>query len=151
MDGVIYHGNRSFPHARLRRLAAQDGDSVPFSHQQQRTLAARTAREAVPHGVDIGESHVYTSAMATAAFLASQKPAARLRHRPAGTDQRALRGGLFDERCESGYVVVGETPSYTYDTIKKAVSLVLGGAKLIGTNPISRGRPRTASFRPAAR
>lgn len=33
------------------------------------------------------------------------------------------------------YVVVGETRTYGYEKIEKAVRLVFNGAKLIGTNP----------------
>ena len=33
------------------------------------------------------------------------------------------------------YVVVGETRTYSYERLARAVNLVLSGAKLIGTNP----------------
>lgn len=37
------------------------------------------------------------------------------------------------------YVVVGESRSYNLDALEKAVRLVLGGARLIGTNPDMTG------------
>ena len=65
-------------------------------------------------GLDVDPSHFYTSALATADFLASQKPG-----------------------C-SAYVI-GETRNYNYDNIIRAVKMVNNGAKLIGTNPDMTG------------
>ena len=48
------------------------------------------------------------------------------------------------------YVVVGETSSYSYDKIVRAVRLVLGGAKLIGTNPDLTG-PGESGILPATK
>lgn len=49
------------------------------------------------------------------------------------------------------YVVLGETHTYNYEKIERAVQLVLGGAKLIGTNPDLTGPLKTASRPPARR
>ena len=80
--------------------------------------------------------HFYTSALATASFLASQR----------ANDSAYVIGeaGLINALYEAGfsmseiypdYVVVGESRSYSYEKIERAVSLVRNGAKLIGANP----------------
>lgn len=137
MDGVIYHGNKILPGTQafvawLRRTG------IPFlfitnsSERSPRELSEKLRRM----GVDIEETHFYTSAMATAAFLASQKPggSAYVIGQP-GLINALYEAGYSTNDVNPDYVVVGETPMYTYETIKKAVSLVRGGAKLIGTNP----------------
>ena len=56
--------------------------------------------------------------------------------------------GLLNALYEAGitmndvspdYVVISESKSYTYDTMTKAIRLVLGRARLIGTNPDTTG------------
>jgi len=137
MDGVIYHGNALLPGSQdlldwLRRTGLSFLFLTNSSERSPRELSEKLHRM----GVDIEESHFYTSAMATAAFLASQKPG--------GSAYVIGQPGLINALYEAGYsindvnpdyVVVGETPAYTYETIKTAVSLVRNGAKLIGTNP----------------
>lgn len=137
MDGVIYHGNKILPGTQefIAWLRAAD---VPFlfltnsSERSPRELSEKLLRM----GVAIDESRFYTSAMATAAFLASQKPggSAYIIGQP-GLINALYEAGFSSNDVNPDYVVVGETPMYTYETIKKAVSLVLNGAKLIGTNP----------------
>jgi len=48
------------------------------------------------------------------------------------------------------YVVVGETSTYSYEKVLKAVQLVRNGAKLIGTNPDMTG-PIENGIAPATR
>lgn len=137
MDGVIYHGNKILPGTQeFIAWLRQTGKPFLFltnsSERSPRELSEKLHRM----GVDIEESHFYTSAMATAAFLASQKPggSAYIIGQP-GLINALYEAGFSSNDVNPDYVVVGETPAYTYETIKKAVSLVLGGAKLIGTNP----------------
>jgi len=137
MDGVIYHGNRLLPGARefVEWLRATDRRFLFLTNASQmspRELSQKLARL----GIEVGESHFYTSALATASFLASQKPG--------GTcfviGETGLTNALYDvgytmNEVNPDYVVVGETHAYSYERIVKAAHLVLGGAKLIGTNP----------------
>jgi NagD protein len=87
-------------------------------------------------GIDLDEDVFYTSALATAHFLAAQ--------RPGGTAYIIGEAGLINALYNAGYtmnnynpdyVVVGDTRSYSFEKIEQAVNLVLKGAKLIGTNP----------------
>ena len=137
MDGVIYHGNRILP-GTLDFVAWLRATGIPFlfltnsSERSPRELSEKLHRM----GVDIEETHFYTSAMATAAFLASQTPggSAYVIGQP-GLINALYQAGFSTNDVNPDYVVVGETPMYTYETIKRAVSLVRKGAKLIGTNP----------------
>jgi ribonucleotide monophosphatase NagD (HAD superfamily) len=83
----------------------------------------------------VAADHFYTSALSTAAFLASQ--------RPNGTAYVIGEPGLTSALYDAGYsmndvnpdfVVCGETRNYNYEKIEHAVHLVLRGARLIGTN-----------------
>ncbi len=74
--------------------------------------------------------------MATARFLAKQKPA--------GTAYVIGEGGLLNALHQNGYsvvdhdpdyVVVGEGRTLTMEMIDNAVRMILGGAKLVATNP----------------
>lgn len=137
MDGVIYHGNQILPGTRdfIDWLRKTDIPFLFLTNSSERS--PRELREKLHRmGVDIEESHFYTSAMATAAFLASQKPggSAYVIGQP-GLINALYDAGFSTNDVNPDYVVVGETPSYTYETIKRAVRLVLNGAKLIGTNP----------------
>jgi NagD protein len=137
MDGVIYHGNRLLPGVReFVDWIKKTGKSFLFltnsSERTPRELREKLARM----GLDVGPEHFYTSALATAAFLSSQHPG--------GTAYVIGGNGLVNALYDAGfamnevnpdYVVVGETHSYTYDTITQAINLVEKGARLIGTNP----------------
>ena len=137
MDGVMYHGSRLLPGAKeFVEWLTQNNKKFLFltnsSERSPRELSEKLSRL----GLDVPEDHFYTSAIATAAFLASQTPhGSAYVIGEAGLINAIYAAGLSMNDVDPDYVVVGETPSYTYDRIKRAVSLVLGGAKLIGTNP----------------
>ena len=136
MDGVIYHGNRLLPGVKefVEWLYANDKKFLFLTNASERSpleLKQKLARM----GLDVDESHFYTSALATAKFLSRQSPGC--------TAYIIGAPGLFNALYDVGitmndvnpdYVVVGETKNYNYESILKAVSLVRAGAKLIGTN-----------------
>jgi len=150
MDGVIYHGNRLLPGVPeflqwLRASGKQFLFLTNSSERSPRELQQKLARL----GLEVGAEHFYTSALATAAFLASQKPGGSV----FAIGEAALLNALYDagftmNEVNPDYVVVGESNNYTYDRITRAVRLVLGGAKLIGTNPDLTG-PTEAGLVPA--
>ena len=87
-------------------------------------------------GLDVGPEHFYTSALATASFLASQKPGGSAYViGEAGLTNALYDAGFSMNEINPDYVVVGETRTYNYEKIEKAVQLIRKGAKLIGTNP----------------
>lgn len=141
MDGVIYHGNRLLPGVvafveHLQNTGKRYLFLTNSSERSPRELAQKLARL----GLEVAPERFYTSALATAAFLAAQSP---------GCSVYAIgEPGLLNALYEVGitmndvspdYVVIGESKSYTYDTMTKAIRLVLGGARLIGTNPDTTG------------
>ncbi len=136
MDGVIYHGNKL--------LDGAEEFVAWLKHENKKYLFLTNSSERSPRelslklsrlGLDIDESHFYTSALATAAFLASQKPncTAYVIGEP-GLINALYEKNIYMNDVNPDYVVVGETRSYSWDKIERAVKLVFGGAKLIGTN-----------------
>ena len=87
-------------------------------------------------GLDIDESHFYTSALATASFLATQKKNGSVYViGDAGIFNALYNAGFSNNDSNPDYVVVSETDNYNFSNLQKAVELVIKGAKLIGTNP----------------
>ncbi len=137
MDGVIYHGNRLLQGAaEFVSWLKERGKRFLFLTNSSERSPAELSQKLARLGISVGPEHFYTSALATAAFLSSQKPK--------GSVYALGEPGLINALYEAGYtmnnvnpdyVVVGEARSYNLDTIEKAVNLILGGARLIGTNP----------------
>src|SRR5918995_599816 len=137
MDGVLVHEEHAIPGAAdfLARLAEL---GMPFlvltnnSTYTRRDLAARLARS----GLRLPEEAIWTSALATARFLDDQ--------RPGGTAFVVGEAGLTTALHEYGYtlterdpdyVILGETRTYSFERITRAIRLVAGGARFIPTNP----------------
>ena len=152
IDGVIYHGNQLLPGVKqFVSWLQEEGKSFLFltnsSERSPRELAQKLSRM----GMDVDESHFYTSALATAKFVASQSP---------GCTAFVIGApGLFNALYEAGitmndvnpdYVIVGETSNYNYESILKAVHFVQNGARLIGTNTDMTG-PSERGIIPACR
>ena len=137
MDGVIYHGNKLLPgvHEFVAWLKDNNKNFLFLTNSSERSpkeLQEKLGRM----GLDIDEHHFYTSALATARFLSSQSPncSAYVIGDP-GLITALYDEGITMNDVSPDYVVVGEGHNYGYETINKAVHLVLNGAKLIGTNP----------------
>ena len=152
MDGVIYHGDRLLPGVRefVDWLYAEKKEFLFLTNNSaktQRELQAKLSRM----GLDIDEKHFYTSALATAEFVAHQKPGARafVIGEP-GLLNALYERGLVLTDTSPDYVVVGESTSYNYDNICRAVRHVFGGARLIATNPDLTG-PTEQGIVPACR
>jgi NagD protein len=138
MDGVIFRGKEPIPGAQdfIDRLRASDTGFVFLTNNSEQTpldLLRKLAGLGI-HGLTA--ANFITSAMATAEFLAAQKP-----H---GTAYVIGGGGLSAALYQVGYsitdanpdyVVVGKTASFGFPMMKKAVQLIDAGAKFIGTNP----------------
>ena len=86
-------------------------------------------------GLEVPEHHFYTSALATASFLKDQAPGCSVYviGEP-GLINALYQEGFTMNDVNPDYVVFGETRSLNYEKIEKAIKLVFGGAKLIGTN-----------------
>jgi NagD protein len=149
MDGVVYRGPELIPGADRFVLLLRDRD-IPFcfltnnSQRTRRDVVARLSRM----GIEVEEEHIFTCAMATARFLAAQKPN--------GTAFVIGEGGLLNALHTNGYaivdhdpdyVVVGEGRTFTMELLETAVRMILGGAKLIATN-LDPNCPTATGLRP---
>jgi len=136
MDGVIYRGAQLVPGAE-RFIAALLDRGIPFLFLTNNSQ--RTRRDVVTKlrrmGIEVEERHVFTCAMATARFLARQKPG--------GTAFVIGEGGLMTALHQNGYsivdkspdyVVVGEGRSLNFEMVEHALQMILAGAKLVATN-----------------
>lgn len=136
MDGVIYRGSELIDGAAdlIQTLVDQ---AVPFrfltnnSQRTRRDVATKLQRMGLP----IEEKHVYTCAMATARFLARQKP-----H---GTAYVIGEGGLMTALHHNGYSIVDKDPDYvvvgegrmlSFEQLETALRMILAGARLVATN-----------------
>jgi NagD protein len=146
MDGVIYRSSQPIPGA-VRFIEMLQEWNIPFlfltnnSQRTRRDVATKIQRLGMP----VEEKHIFTCAMATARFLARQKPG--------GTAYVIGEGGLLNALHLNGfsvvdkspdYVVVGEGRTLSFEMLEHAVQMVLDGAKLIATNldpncPTQRG------------
>jgi NagD protein len=136
MDGVIYRGAELIPGAKDFVNYLLDRD-IPFlfltnnSQRTRRDVATKLQRL----GIEAEEKHVFTCAMAAARFVAKQKPK--------GTAYVIGEGGLLNALHLNGYSVVDSSPDYvivgegrtlTWESLERAVQLILDGARLVATN-----------------
>lgn len=152
MDGVIYYGNKLLPGVKefVDWLYRENKKFLFLTNNS--SLSPRELRIRLQEmGLDIEEEHFYTSAQATAAFIADQMPGCRAYV----IGDPWLIGALYERGIaitdkSPDYVIIGESKQYNYDTICKAVKLVEEGARLIGTNSDLTG-PTKNGIMPACR
>ncbi len=137
MDGVIYHGNQLLPGVGdFVSWLQREGKKFLFltnsSERSPKELHQKLARL----GLDVSPEHFYTSALATGIFLHKQHPGgSAFVIGEAGLINAVYEAGLTMNSVNPDYVIIGESASYTYEALVKAVNLVRRGARLIGTNP----------------
>jgi NagD protein len=137
MDGVIYHGNRILPGVvDFLNWLEESGKQYLFLTNSSERTPKELHEKLERLGINIGEEHFYTSALATASFLSSQIPnGSAYIIGDAGLIHAMYSVGYSVNNVNPNYVVVGDTHSYNFEKVELAVNLVLRGAKLIGTNP----------------
>lgn len=152
MDGVIYHGNRLLPGVgRFLEWLKSNGKKFLFLTNSSQYTPRELQQKLGRMGLDVDESHFYTSALATARFLNSQVPGCSAFVMGEHGIQNALYDvGITYNDVNPDYVVVGEDRGYSLDSITKAIRLVNAGAKLIGTNYDLTG-PTEDGIAPACR
>jgi NagD protein len=137
MDGVLVHEGLALPGAadflaalveRGRRFLVVTNNSI----YTPRDLSARLARA----GLAVPENVIWTSAMATADFLAEQMPrGSAFVIGEAGLTSALHEAGYVLTDTDPDYVVLGETRTYSFESITQAIRLVHAGARFIATNP----------------
>ncbi|HEV7742210.1 MAG TPA: HAD-IIA family hydrolase [Pseudolysinimonas sp.] len=141
MDGVLVHENSALPGA--SDLIRQWSDrGTPFlvltnnSIFTPRDLAARLRAS----GLNVPEDAIWTSALATADFCASQIPGGTaFVIGESGLTLALHEVGFTLTEIDPDYVVVGETRNYSFEAITKAIRLINRGARFIATNPDATG------------
>lgn len=145
MDGVLVREHEALPGAAelLEQWRRQDLPYLVLTNNSiftARDLSARLRNS----GLVVPEDRIWTSALATATFLANQLDD----DKGAGSCYVVGEAGLTTALHEAGfvmtdtapdYVVVGETRNYSFEAITKAVRLILDGARFIATNPDATG------------
>ncbi len=148
MDGVLVHEEHLIPgvDAFLGELTAAGTPYMVLTNNSIRTPRDLRAR-LLASGLDIPESRIWTSALATAKFLAEQ--------RPGGTAYVVGESGLTTALHEAGYVmtdndpdyvVLGETRTYSFEAITTAIRLIERGSRFIATNPDPTGPSKEGSL-----
>ena len=141
MDGVLVHEERAIPGASefIGTLQTSGKKFLVLTNNSiftPRDLRARL----LAGGIDVPEQVIWTSALATAQFLDDQ--------RPGGTAYVIGEAGLTTALHEVGYVlterdpdyvVLGETRTYSFEAITKAIRLITDGARFLATNPDPTG------------
>ena len=141
MDGVLIKGKTMIPGADrfIARLQELDVPYLLLTNNPMytpRDLAHRL--ETI--GLDVPPEHIFTSAIAAAQFLDSQ--------RPDGTAYVIGDSGLTEAIHSVGYVitdinpdyvVLGETMTYNYEMLTLAIRLIDNGARFVATNPDPSG------------
>jgi NagD protein len=137
MDGVLVHGRNAIPGAVefVQRLIDGQHKYLILTNNSRYTPTDLQHRLRSA-GINVGTDHIYSSALATASFVQSQ--------RPHGTAYVLGDTGLYQALTDVGYtltdynpdyVILGETESYPYDKIIRATQLISAGALFIATNP----------------
>src|SRR5215217_1751253 len=150
MDGVLVHEGVPVPGAQefVQALEKSGKRYLVLTNNSIYTPRDLHARLRVS-GIDVPETAIWTSALATAQFLDTQ--------RPGGTAYVIGEAGLTTALHQVGYtlterdpdyVVLGETRSYSLEAITRAIRLIMGGARFIATNPDPTG-PSPAGPQPA--
>jgi NagD protein len=150
MDGVLVREEQAIPGAD-RFLARLNELGLPFlvltnnSIYTARDLVARLAAS----GLDVPEQAIWTSALATARLLEDQRPGgSAFVIGESGLTTALHNAGYTLAERDPDYVVLGETRTYSFERITRAIRLIADGARFIATNPDPTG-PTTAGPVPA--
>jgi NagD protein len=141
MDGVLVREEQPIPGAdrflvRLRELGTPFLLLTNNSTYTRRDLVARLATA----GLEVPEEAIWTSALATARFLEDQRPeGSAFVIGEAGLTTALHDAGYTLTDRDPDYVVLGETRTYSFERITRAIRLIADGARFIATNPDPTG------------
>lgn len=141
MDGVLWHEGKAIPGAPelIKKWLEAETKFLVLTNNSIYTPHDLSIR-LKSGGLDVPESLIYTSAMATADFLNHQSPKS--------TAYVIGENGLITAMHEIGYVfteskpeyvVLGETRNLSFDSLTKAARFINAGSKFIATNPDATG------------
>ena len=141
MDGVLVHEGHVLAGA-TELINQWERNGTPFlvltnnSIYTPRDLSARLRAG----GLNVPEDRIWTSALATAAFLNSQNPkGSAFVIGEAGLTTALHEIGYVQTDSNPDYVVLGETRNFNFENLTKAIRLINAGARFIATNPDPTG------------
>jgi NagD protein len=141
MDGVLVHENQAVPGAPelIEQWTRQGKRFLVLTNNSiftPRDLAARLKAS----GLSVPEESLWTSALATADFLKAQIPGgSAFVIGEAGITTALHEAGFIMTETAPDFVVLGETRTYSFEAITKAIRLIDRGARFIATNPDATG------------
>src|SRR6476646_2365718 len=141
MDGVLVHEEEPIPGGPefIDALKASGLRFLVLTNNSiftPRDLRARL----LGSGIDVPEESIWTSALATAQFLSDQRPhGSAYVVGEAGLTTALYEVGYTTTERSPDYVVLGETRTYSFEAITKAIRLIEKGARFIATNPDPSG------------
>jgi NagD protein len=155
MDGVLVKGREMVPGADgfIARLKERGAKFLVLTNNPMYT-AGDLSHRLQNSGLDIPAERIYTSALATARFLQSQRVALGKAQGTAfvigesGLTEAIHTAGYVITDHDPDYVVLGETRYYNLELVTRAIRLVAGGAHFVATNPDPVG-PSEAGMVPA--
>jgi NagD protein len=141
MDGVLVHEEQALPGAAdfIRALQLHDRRFLVFTNNSIFTARDLRAR-LLASGIDVPETCIWTSALATAKFLSDQiAGGSAYVIGEAGLTSALHNVGFVLTERNPDYVVLGETRTYSFEAITRAIRLIERGARFIATNPDATG------------
>jgi NagD protein len=141
MDGVLINDGKMIEGADkfLERLSASERDvliltnNALFTPRQIRTQLSEL-------GLDVREEQLWTSSLATARFVQTQRPDGSAFVIGLESVHEALANvGYREDALHPDYVVLGETWDYSYDDFATAIRLIDAGSHFVSTNPEPTG------------
>jgi len=141
MDGVLVRGRTVIPGAPgfLNRLRERTARFCVLTNNPTLTPGDLSHRLRTI-GLDVPPENIFTSAMATGNFIQLQtncKTAFVIGE--SGLTTAIHEAGLIITDHDPDYVILGETQTYNFEMLTKAIRLVAGGAKFVATNPDASG------------
>ena len=141
MDGVLIDDDKMIAGADLflRRLRETDRDLLILTNNSLFT-PRELRRHLAARGLVVAEAELWTSALATASFVASQRPGGTAFVIGEASMHEALADvGYRENGTDPDYVVLGETWEYSFDDFATACRLVRAGSHFVSTNPEPTG------------
>jgi NagD protein len=145
MDGVLVAGTHLIPGADgfLQRLRARGSKYLVLTNNPMYTPGDLSHRLG-SLGLDVPPDIIFTSAIATARFLRSQRPnGTAFVIGESGLTEAIHNVGYIITDLSPDYVVLGETLSYDIKLVTKAIRLIARGARFVATNPDASGPTET--------
>lgn len=143
LDGVIYRGDETQPHAKETILALRDqGHHVWFYTNNSSLTREAYAEKLAGHGIPTPVDQIMTSAYATALYFVENDATGRTVYKIGGpgvtTELQSVGMKLISDGEEPAaridYVVVGIDREFNYAKLERAQSAILAGAQFIATN-----------------